>query len=44
MSVAIFNFIQLGRDEDAIRLLLISVVLSFVALSLSEYLLRRNRS
>lgn len=44
MSVAIFNFIQLGHDEDAFRLLGISIVFSFAALLASEVLFRRPRA
>lgn len=44
MAVSIFNFIQLGQDGRAIHLLTISVALSFGALWLSEWLLRRKRT
>ncbi|MDX1952111.1 MAG: molybdate ABC transporter permease subunit [Verrucomicrobiota bacterium] len=42
MSVSIFNSIQLGRDDLAIRMIGISLVLAFLALWLSEYFLRRR--
>jgi molybdate transport system permease protein len=44
LSVSIFNLIQLGQDAAAIRLLLVSVALSFGALWLSEFLVRRKRA
>lgn len=44
MSVSIFNFIQLGQDEAAVRLMLISIALSFGAVWASEYLIRRRRA
>jgi molybdate transport system permease protein len=44
LSVSIFNFIQLGQDERAFRLLLVSVALSFGAVWLSELLIRRRRT
>jgi molybdate transport system permease protein len=44
LSVSIFNSIQIGHDAAAMRLLIISVALSFGALFLSEWLLRRKQS
>jgi molybdate transport system permease protein len=44
ISVSIFNLIQLGKDEAALRLLLISALLSFAALWMSEYLIHRRRA
>ena len=44
ISVSIYNLIQLGKDDQALRLLLISVVLSFGALWASEYLIRRRNA
>ena len=40
LSVSIFNLIQLGKDVEAFRLLIIAVALSFLALWLTEILLR----
>jgi molybdate transport system permease protein len=44
LSVSIFNLIQLGQDAAAMRLLLVSVALSFGALWFSEFLIRRKRA
>jgi len=44
LSVSIFNLIQLGRDAEALRLLVISVLLSFGALWCSEMIVRRARA
>jgi molybdate transport system permease protein len=44
LSVAIYNFVQLGRDGDAFRLLAVAVVIAFVAVWLSEAYLRRARA
>ena len=43
LSLAIFQNVQLGRDEDAFRLLGVSVALAFAAVWISEILLRRKR-
>jgi molybdate transport system permease protein len=43
LSLAIFQFVQLGQDANAFRLLGISVTLAFGAVWLSEALLRRGR-
>ena len=43
LSLAIFNRIELGKDSDAYRLLLISVVIAFVALWINEAVVRRAR-
>ena len=43
ISVSIFNLIQLGQDAHAIRLLVVSVALSFGAVWVSEILIRRKR-
>jgi molybdate transport system permease protein len=40
LSLAIFNFVELGKDEEAYALLLIAVSLAFVAVLLSEWLSR----
>jgi molybdate transport system permease protein len=42
MAVSIFNLIQLGQDEAAVRLVLISMALSFGAVAASEYFIRRQ--
>lgn len=42
LSLAIYNFVQLGRDEDAYRLLGISVAIAFAAVWLTEAVLRRR--
>jgi molybdate transport system permease protein len=44
LSVSIFNLIQLGKDDDALHLLLISAFLSFAALWLSEFVFRKKKS
>jgi molybdate transport system permease protein len=45
LSLAIYQMVQLGHDEDAFRLLGISVAIAFLAVWGSEWLLRqRNRS
>jgi molybdate transport system permease protein len=40
LSLAIYQHVQLGDDASAYRLLLVSVVLAFLAIWASEYLLR----
>jgi molybdate transport system permease protein len=42
MAVSIFNLIQLGQDDAAVRLVMISIVLSFGAIAASEYFIRRQ--
>ncbi len=42
LSLSIYNLVQLGKDDDALRLLAISVAISFCALWLSEMWLRRR--
>ena len=42
LSLAIYNFVQLGRDADAYRLLAVSVLVAFGAVWLSEAFLRRK--
>ena len=42
LSLAIYNFVQLGRDADAYRLLLIAVVIAFAAVWIAETFLRRS--
>jgi molybdate transport system permease protein len=43
LSLAIFQSVQLGQDRQAFRLLAVSVALAFVAVWISEYLMRRRR-
>jgi len=43
LSLSIFQSVQLGQDEHAFRLLGISVVLAFVAVWGSEWLMRRGK-
>lgn len=42
LSLAIYNYVQLGRDAEAFRLLGISVVVAFVAVWIAEAFLRRR--
>ena len=42
LSVSIYSDIQLGHDSDAFRLLVVSVVLAFAAVWISEWLFRRS--
>lgn len=42
VAVSIYNFVQLGKDADAYRLLLVSVTIAFVAIWVSEIILRRG--
>ena len=42
LSLAIYSSVQLGEDDVAVRLLLVSVVLAFVAVFLGESWLRRR--
>jgi len=43
LAVSIYNFVQLGRDADAYRLLVVSVTIAFLAIWASEVVLRRGR-
>jgi len=43
LSLAIFSFVQSGKDEEAFGLLLITVVLAFLAVGFSERLVRSKR-
>lgn len=43
LSLAIYQLVQLGQDEDAFRLLAVSVAVAFAAVWLSEWFLRRER-
>lgn len=42
LSVAIYNFVQLGRDDDAFRLVGVAVIVAFAAVWISEAFLRRG--
>ena len=42
LSVSIYSDIQLGHDSDAFRLLVVSVVLAFAAVWISELLFKRS--
>jgi molybdate transport system permease protein len=44
MAVAIFNFIQLGEDSSAMKLLAVSIIFSFIALWASEWFLRKSKA
>jgi molybdate transport system permease protein len=44
ISLAIFQSVQLGHDDNAYRLLAVSVVLAFAAVWGSECFLRRKKS
>jgi molybdate transport system permease protein len=44
LSVSIYNLVQLGRDDEAMRLLGIAVVIAFAAVWASEVVLRRRRA
>ncbi len=42
LSLAIYNFVQLGRDADAFRLLLFAVVIAFAAVWIAEATSKRT--
>jgi molybdate transport system permease protein len=42
LSLAIYQFVQMGKDEDALRLLGVSVVVAFLAIWGSEWLTRQS--
>lgn len=42
LSLAIYNLVQLGRDEAAFRLLVIAVIVAFAAVWITEAFLRRR--
>lgn len=44
LSLAIFNFVQLGKDEEAYALLVISVSMAFAAVLVSEWLTRTKEN
>ncbi|HEU5081071.1 MAG TPA: molybdate ABC transporter permease subunit [Opitutaceae bacterium] len=43
LSLSIYQLVQLGHDDKALRLLIVSVAISFVAVLLSEFFIRRTR-
>lgn len=43
LSLSIYNYVQLGQDDTAFRLLAISVFIAFAAVWMSERVLRRER-
>jgi molybdate transport system permease protein len=43
LSLSIYNFVQLGKDADAFRLLLVAVVIAFGAVWLAEVALQRRK-
>jgi molybdate transport system permease protein len=43
LSLSIYQMVQLGHDDQALRLLSISVAISFAAVLLSEFFIRRAR-
>ncbi|HEX3580462.1 MAG TPA: molybdate ABC transporter permease subunit [Thermoanaerobaculia bacterium] len=43
LSTSIYNYVQLGQDEAAMRLLGVSVVIAFAAVWTAEILLRRRQ-
>jgi len=43
LALAIFSDLQLGRDDDAMKLVGITVILAFAALWTTELLVRRKR-
>jgi molybdate transport system permease protein len=42
LSVSIYSDIQLGHDDDALRLLTVSILLAFAAVWMSEWLFKRS--
>ena len=42
LSLAIYKFVQLGRDADAYRLLIVAVLVAFTAVWITEAFLRRR--
>jgi len=43
LSLAIYNLVQLGRDDEAFRLMGVAVLIAFAAVWISEAFLRRTR-
>ena len=44
LSLSIYGFVQLGQDSAAFRLVVVTVVISFVAVWMSELVTKRSRS
>jgi molybdate transport system permease protein len=44
LSVAIYRLTEIGREDDAMNLMLLSVVLAFIAMLASNHVLRRHTS
>jgi molybdate transport system permease protein len=44
LSVAIYRLTEIGREDDAMRLLLLSVLLAFSAMLVSNHVLRRQQA
>ena len=44
LSLAIYQYVQLGQDADAFRLLGVSTVLAFAAVWMSGWLMRKPRA
>jgi molybdate transport system permease protein len=44
LALAIFHQVQLGRDDEALRLAAITALLAFAAVALTERLIRRGRA
>jgi molybdate transport system permease protein len=44
LSLAIYKYVQLGRDADAFRLLGYAVVIAFAAVWIAEAFLRRSQA
>lgn len=43
LALTIYDHVQLGRDDDATRLLLVAVIVAFAAIWTSDYLTRERR-
>jgi len=43
LSLAIFQFVQIGHDEEAMSLLVVTVIIAFITLWFSERLGRRKK-
>ena len=44
LSLSIYQFIQLGKDSDALRLMAVSILLSFTAVWISQWFLKKSKS
>jgi molybdate transport system permease protein len=44
LSLAIYQHVQTGHDGDAMKLLVVAVIMAFIALWISETLSRRRRA